>query len=168
VFVELPIPRVNTLEAGELRMALSAAEDGEGWSGVCQGFIGAGVSGEALLLFSDSRIDNMAKLLGYEGSDDDGRDVEVLMDMTSVLVGAFLRGLGEQMDVAFGLSHPVVLGTHVMIRDLLEQNGEHWGKTLAIEITYAIEGHDIQCDLMLLFTEDAIPRVQDKLRYMID
>ena len=168
VFVTLPIPRVNTLEASELSMALSVTGSTESWSGVCQGFVGAGAAGEALLVFNDSRIDDMAKLLGYETEPEANRDIEVLMDMSSILVGAFIQGLGQQLDVHFGLSHPSVLGTHVMIEDLLQQNQPKWQQMLAIELNYAIEGHDIQCDLLLLFTEDSIPWLQRHIQYMIE
>ena len=60
VFVKMPIPKVNTLEASELRMALSAAEASGTYSAVCQGFIGAGIAGEALLLFADTSFEDIA------------------------------------------------------------------------------------------------------------
>lgn len=168
VFVELPVPRVNMLEASELRMALTVAENGESWSGVCQGFIGSGIAGEALLLFSDSRIDAMSELLGHEADDDANRDVEVLMDMSSILVGAFLKGFGQQLDLHFGISHPVVLGTHVDIEDLLESNSSRWQKMLAIELNYSIEQHDIRCDLLLLFTEESIAPLREIFSWLAE
>lgn len=167
VFVELPVPRVNMLEASELRMALSVAESGERWSGVCQGFIGSGIAGEALLLFSDSRIEAMSELLGH-ADDDANRDVEVLMDMSSILVGAFLRGFGQQLDLHFGISHPIVLGTHVDIEDLLENNSYRWQKMLAIELNYSIEQHDIRCDLLLLFTEESISPLRELFSWLAE
>ena len=62
VFVLLPIPNVNVLEVSELTMALKATEQSSTVSGLCQGFIGAGIAGEALLLFHDSSFEDMAKL----------------------------------------------------------------------------------------------------------
>ncbi len=168
VFVELPIPRVNTLEPTELRMALSIADSEDSWSGVCQGFIGSGVAGEALLLFSDSRVERMSQLLGHDPDEDTNRHIEVLMDMSSILVGAFLSGLGRQLDINFGVSHPSVLGTHVLIGDLLEHNSQSWDRMLAIELNYALENQDIQCDLLLLFAEDAIPALQQRIEYIME
>ena len=52
VFVQLPIPNVNFIEVSELSMALEAVEVSESTSGVCQGFISAGISGEALLILN--------------------------------------------------------------------------------------------------------------------
>lgn len=168
VFVDLPTPRVNMLAASELRMALTVADSSDTWSGVCQGFIGAGIAGEALLLFSDSRIEAMSELLGHENDEESNRDVEVLMDMSSILVGAFLRGLGQQLDLRFGLSHPRVLGTHVKIDELLEINSGKWQETLAIELNYSIEKQDVRCDLLLLFSEESIDPLRETLSWLAD
>lgn len=168
VFVKLPIPRVNVLAPSELKMALAAAGEQGTWSGVCQGFIGAGIAGEALLLFSDSRFEDVARLLGYEAPDASSVQTEVLMDLSSILVGAFLKGLGEQLDIPFGIGHPSVLGKHVTVRDLLEQNGGLWSRTLSIELNYSLEGYDICCDLLLLFADVAIDDLRERVTLVMD
>jgi len=168
VFVELAVPRVNTLESNELRMALSAGSDQDKWSGVCQGFVGSGLAGEALLLFSDSSIEDMIDLLGYTEAEAQNRDLEVLMDLSGILAGAFLKGLARQLDFDFGISHPVVLGTHVQAEELLHQNSPNSQKTLAIELSYVVEGRNILGNLLLLFTESSIPRLQERLEYLKD
>jgi len=165
-FVELAVPRVNTLASSELHMALSAGSNHSRWSGVCQGFVGGGLAGEALLLFSDSSIEDMNELLGYKADEVANRDIEVLMDLSGILAGAFLRGLGEQLHLTPRLSHPVVLGTHVKMDDLLHQNSHRWEKMLTIELSFAIEGRAIGGNLLLLFTQDSIPRLQQTLEYL--
>lgn len=168
VFIRLPIPRVSTLAPSELRMALAVAEESGTWSGVCQGFIGSGIAGEALLLFSDSRFEEIARLLGYENPGDDSVETEVLMDLSSILVGAFLHGLGEQLDIGFGISHPSVLGKHLMIGDLLEHNSKRWSQMLSIELNYSLEDYDVRCDLLLLFAEDAMASLREKINLTMD
>ena len=99
-FVRLPVPKITTVYRSELSMVLTAsAQQQDTYSAVCQGFTGAGLAGEALLLFSDSSVKDMARLLGYGDTDAETVEVEVLMDMSSILFGAFLRGVGEQMDI---------------------------------------------------------------------
>ena len=63
VFIQLPIPNVNILEVGELHMALADAARGDKLTAVCQGYIGGGIAGEALLLFHDSEVADMARLM---------------------------------------------------------------------------------------------------------
>lgn len=168
VFVLLPIPNVNVLEVSELTMALKATEDSATVSALCQGFIGAGIAGEALLLFHDDSFQEMAKLMGFQDPQDVSTEIEVLIDTGNVLIGAFLNGISEQLDMKFSQAHPVVLGRHCTVNDLIHDNAEKWQRTLAMEINYRIENHDIQCDLLLLFTEDSIPTLSYKLGYLLD
>ncbi|ABI37652.1 MULTISPECIES: response regulator [Shewanella] len=168
VFVLLPIPNVNVLEVSELTMALKATEESSTVSALCQGFIGAGVAGEALLLFHDSSFQDMAKLMGLANPEDISTEIEVLIDTGNVLIGAFLNGISEQLDMKFSQAHPVVLGRHCTVNDLIHDNSEKWHRTLAMEINYRIENHNVQCDLLLLFTEDSIPTLSYKLGYLLD
>ncbi|WP_434939212.1 response regulator [Shewanella sp. HL-SH8] len=168
VFVVLPIPNVNVLEVSELTMALKATEESSSISALCQGFIGAGVAGEALLLFHDSSFEDMAKLMKINTEEETHTEVEVLMDTGNVLIGAFLSGISEQLDMKFSQSHPIVLGRHCTVNDLIHASSEKWQRTLAMEINYRIEDYNIQCDLLLLFTEDSIPTLNFKLGYLLD
>jgi chemotaxis protein CheY-P-specific phosphatase CheC/CheY-like chemotaxis protein len=168
VFVVLPIPNVNLIEVSELSMALSAVEENESTSGVCQGFIGAGISGEALLILNDSSFQDVAKLMSYKHELDESSELELLMDMANVLIGACLNGVSEQLDMSFSQGHPVVLGQHRKISELIATNSTKWKKTLAIEISYNIENYPIKCDLLLLFTEESMKTLNNKLAYLLD
>lgn len=166
VFVQLPVPQVNIFEVSELHMTLTDAMRGERMSAVCQGFIGDGIAGEALLLFHDSEVADMAKLLGWQPKDDNETS-EMLLDMSSIITGACLAGIAEQIDVRFSQGHPQLLGQHASIERLIHLNQRRWRKTLAIEVSYSLEAHNIHFDLLLLFTEDSIKRLTHKLNYLM-
>lgn len=168
VFVKLPIPNVNLIEVSELSMALSAVESHESTSGICQGFIGAGISGEALLILTDSSFKDVASLMNYKYEVNDSTELELLMDMANVLIGACLHGISEQLDMPFSQGHPVVLGQHRKISELIANNANKWKRTLAIEISYHIEGYPIKCDLLFLFTEDSMKTLNNKISYLLD
>ena len=168
VFVILPIPNVNMFENSELRMALRDIADNDNVTGVCQGFIGSGIAGEALLIFNDSSFDDIAELMKFDGEIDDSVQLELLMDISSILIGACLKGIADQLDVNFSQGHPVVLDRHIKAYDLLNQNASRWDKTLAIEIQYKIENKRINCELLLLFTEDSIASLNQRISYIVD
>jgi len=168
VFVKLPIPRVNLLEVSELQMALALTEQGDTYSAVCQGFIGSGICGEALLIFSDSSFTDIAKLLQYTGEINRTVELELLMEVASILVGACTNGIAQQLDTNFSQGHPVVLGQHVKVSELIKANASRWKKTMAIEITYEIENYNISCDLLMLFTEDSLENLNKRLSYLMD
>jgi len=168
VFVKLPIPNVNVLEVSELDMALRSVDNSSTTSGICQGFIGGGVSGEALLLLNDSSFKEIASLMNYDGELNDKVELELLMDISNILIGAILTGFSKQLDMTFSQGHPIVLGQHRDVSELVKSNKDRWQRTLAIEISYGIENHDISCDLMLLFTEDSLKTLKYKVAYLLE
>ncbi|MFT4924475.1 MAG: chemotaxis protein CheY-P-specific phosphatase CheC [Phenylobacterium sp.] len=168
VFVELPIPNVNVMEVSELHMALQSIESNRATSGVCQGFIGSGVAGEALLILNDSSFKDIAALLNYQGDLSDDIQLELLMDVGNILIGAILKGLSIQLDMPFSQGHPMVLGQHCNVSELISANVGNWKRTLTIEISYGIENYDISCDLLLVFTEDSINTLKYKVNYLLD
>lgn len=167
VFVQLPVPQVNIFEVSELHMTLLDAQRGERFSAICQGFIGEAIAGEALLLFHDSEVEDMARLLGWQ-PENEAQTSEMLLDLASILIGACLAGVAEQLDLRFSQGHPQLLGQHASLDQLIQINRQRWRKTLAVEISYSLEGHAIHFDLLLLFTEDSIKRLTDKIGYLME
>ena len=168
VFVKLPIPNANLIEVSELHMALASVEQKESTSAVCQGFIGGGVAGEALLILNDSSFKEIARLMQFDGELTTQVELELLMDIANILIGAVLKGLSEQIDMTFSQGHPVVLGQHMPVAELIKTNARRWRKTLAIEISYGIEHYDISCDLLLLFTEDSLKTLNYKVEFLLE
>lgn len=168
VFVKLPIPNVNLIEVGELEMALAHTEGTSSYSAVCQGFIGSGISGESLLIFNDASFSDMASLLNFQGEIDRKAELELLMEIAGILSGACINGLANQLDLVFSQGHPVVLGQHVQVDELIGANANRWKQTLAVEINYTIENHNISCDLLLLFTEDSLDKLYDQINYLLN
>ena len=167
VFVLLPIPNVNTLAPSELEMALISTTNKDRISAVSQGFISSGISGEALIIFHDASFKEMASLLNYAQPITAHTEIEVMNDIANILIGAFLSGFAEQLDITFSQGQPSILGQHCVIEDLIADRKPHWKKTLAIELGYSIEHHNIKCDLLLLFTEDSIKTLSNKMGYLL-
>src|SRR3546814_20296710 len=80
-------------------MALNDAGSSEQLTAICQGFIGSGIAGEALLMFHDSEIADIAQLMQRQSRD--YSDLEMLLDLSSVLIGACVSSIAEQIDVVF-------------------------------------------------------------------
>lgn len=166
IFVKLPIPKVDLLELGELQMALQAALS-DRVSAICQGFVGPGLAGEALLLLNDADMQELAGLLKYQGERSDASDVELLSDIANVLVSACLTGIAEQLDVRFCQGHPVVLGLHRDLGELL-RHAKPWKRILAVEISYGLEGYQLSFDLLLLLSESSIPTLNNKIAHLLE
>jgi len=169
VFIQLPIPNVNIIESTELHMAIAEIQKNESISAISQGFISAGINGEALLLFNDSDFSSMVKLLKYDTlTVNEQVELEALMDISNILIGACLHALSEQLDVRFGQNHPMILGRHCDLEGLLENSVSRWNKVVAIEIAYSLENQDIHFDLMLLFPDKAMDIIFKKLVNLVE
>ncbi|MFT2089826.1 response regulator [Paraglaciecola sp. 2405UD69-4] len=163
-FIDLPIPNVNLITNTELHMAIADIQCNESVSAVSQGFISAGINGEALVIFNDSNFANMVKLLKYtEGESDASFELEALMDVSNILIGACLRALSEQLHSVFSHNHPIILGRHCDLDEILKTTTDRQEDMLAIEIAYSIKSQEINFDLLLLFPQKSIDLVFDKL-----
>ncbi|MEP2652097.1 MAG: response regulator [Paraglaciecola sp.] len=163
-FIDLPIPNVNLITNTELHMAIADIQTNESVSAVSQGFISAGINGEALVIFNDSNFANMVTLLNYtDGDSDASYELEALMDVSNILIGACLRALSAQLHSVFSHNHPIILGRHCDLDEVLQTTSHREEDMLAIEIAYSIKSQDIHFDLLLLFPKKSIGLMFDKL-----
>ncbi|MBU2878752.1 response regulator [Aliiglaciecola lipolytica] len=164
IFIDLPIPNVNLIETTELHMAMAEINNNDSVSAISQGFISAGINGEAILIFNDGNFANMVNLLNYKKAKlDESMELEALMDVANIVVSACLRALSDQLNVTFTHNHPIVLGQHCGLDELLQNNVSRWNRVLAIEIAYAIKAKSIHFDLLLLFPDKSIDLMFEKL-----
>ncbi|MCF2948658.1 response regulator [Paraglaciecola aquimarina] len=164
-FIDLPIPNVNLITNTELHMAIADIQRNESVSAVSQGFISAGINGEALVIFNDSNFANMVKLLKYKQDDSNVKslELEALMDVSNILIGACLRALSTQLHSVFSHNHPIILGQHCDLDDILKSTSHRTNDMLAIEIAYSIKSQNINFDLLLLFPKKSIDLMFEKL-----
>jgi chemotaxis protein CheY-P-specific phosphatase CheC len=168
VFVQLPLPNVNIFEVSELHMALRDLASHDNVSGVCQGFCGEGIAGEALVILSDSSVSDLKKLMKVPADSEELEELELLMDISNILVGSFLNGLGEQSEVRFFQSSPVLLGQHISIDSIIESTTGAFSRTMTFEVSYNIEGTSIRCDLLFMFVDESLPLLDSKLSYLME
>jgi chemotaxis protein CheC len=166
-FVILSVPHVAILTPAEIAMAVQAI-DKDNVSGICQGFIGGGIAGEAMLLFNDTSFVDLAKLMKFEEELNTLTERELLIDSTNILVGALLRGIAEQLDIEFSFGPPAIMGQHQELDKVLMSKNARWDRTLVIEVNYKIESKNVQCDLLLVITENSLPTLFGKIACLLD
>lgn len=167
-FVVLSIPHISIMQPQDIAMTLQSIDAADSISGTCQGFIGGGIAGEALLLFNDTSFSDLARLLKYPDDVNEVAERELLMDTTNVLVGACIRGFAEQIDMDFSFGPPIILGQHVNLDELFNRNTQIWRHALVTEINYTLEGYSMNCDLLMLMTDESIARLMHKIDYLIE
>nr|WP_254774628.1 hypothetical protein [Marinobacter sp. AC-23] len=51
---------------------------------------------------------------------------------------------------------------------MLEHQNSRKEQLLCIEISYALEERNIQCDMLVLLTEDSVPFLEQRLQYLVE
>ncbi len=156
VFIKMPVPKVKLIRSEDLKSTFELIDKQDKMSAVCQGFIGSGIAGEAILIFNQSSFTDIADLMSYEGKLNEVVELELLMDIGSVMIGAFLKGIANQLEVNFSQGSPVVVSKHCKMSNTLAQEKPNWKQSLAIEMRCSIEKRNIKCNILLLFTEDSL------------
>ncbi len=162
-FVHLPIPKVHHTPYAQLPGQLQLA-DCDQVAAVSQGFIGSGISGEAVLLLEQEHLPKVARFLPDACAATDSPDLDVLTELAALLSGACLRGFAEQLDLRFSLGHPVFLGLSDSVKNLLNAQQTH--EVLAVEIDYRLPEVDIDCDLLMIFTSDSLAALNERTGYL--
>ncbi|MCG8534249.1 MAG: hypothetical protein MI808_04070 [Pseudomonadales bacterium] len=174
VFIHLSVPRIRLVSRQELAPELEKMVGGSdvSVSGVSQGFYqmdtGAGIRGEAIVVFTDSSFKELADLLAYEEELAEESEKELLLDVTNILNGACLNGVGEQMEMELGFSPPAIMGQHMPIAKLLEQDQAKWDHALLVEITYTLEDRSFTCTMFLLMPGESIEVVKTELDRLLE
>lgn len=135
--IELSIPKVALLEPVELDMMLASSIN-RGVSHVSQGFIGSGVFGETLITFHDIEFSELAKLMNYSAELDNSGEMELLMGLSNVLSGSFLKELAELLTVNFSFGHPRISTGNMEHDETDHREIDPSEKILSIHINYAI------------------------------
>ena len=174
VFIHLSVPRIRLISRDKLNSELETMVGGErvSVSGVSQGFYqldtGSGIRGEAIVVFTDSSFKELADLLAYDDELTPANEKELLLDVTNILNGACLNGIGQQMEVELGFSPPNIMGQHLPITELLEQEATTWDHALLVEISYTLEDRSFSCTMFLLMPGDSIQVVKNALDRLLE
>jgi CheY-like chemotaxis protein len=154
VKVELSIPRVRQLGLAELNMMLSASREESGPAIVTQGFIGRHITGEILLFFRQTAHPELAQVLRLDADDQGVGEYELILEVSNLLVGAYMNALSELLEVDFSQSHPRVWGRGTACAQRELEKAEQ--TLLAVELDYAIGAEKFACSQLVLFSEPSL------------
>lgn len=150
-FINMPIAHVAEMTIGELRMAVDDLNSHDEATAVSQRFIGSGVHGEALVSIFGQDIRQLN--LGEDGGNVD----EINLDLTNILVSAFLSSLHDQISMIFSLRPPVLLDISNGWNGLMDNLEQKQDRFFTIEYVYTAEDIDLTCEVLLLTSTLAMP-----------
>ncbi|MCC5811640.1 MAG: hypothetical protein JJU06_14815 [Ectothiorhodospiraceae bacterium] len=165
-YVALSVPRAKPVQAADLAATVSAMLGPSldlAVTAVRQSFQGR-LRGEAISLFGTEGCSELADLLGHESGAGAEQQEELLLDVSNILVGAVLRGLGNQLHTDFAFSAPTLLGQEQGVAAILRRGPVDWVDALLLEVNFRLDPRNFSCHLVLLLPEESI----DVLRQALD
>jgi len=162
IFVELPVPSVSIVHSNELSMAIAEIDRNDSVSAVSKGFVGKGLRGEAIILFNDTHVASLNALLGYD-EQDELSELETLMDVSNIIVGACLAGVANQLQLNVTHTTPIILGMHCNLEELVSKNVSSWEELLMVEIAYSVSQANVNFELLLLLPKDCLDVTYERI-----
>ena len=163
-FVTLSVPNIRVVGVEQLRVALGAQDDSE-LRPVRQAFQ-SDISGEAIVLVGKDGQRELQQLMGHDVGEPD-TEVEVLCDITNLLVGACVQSVFEQLGRHICFSQPTLLPCATKTQDGLLPGGR-WDVALLLEIHFTLEQGGFGARMVLLLPDAAIRGMKEALDHFLE
>jgi chemotaxis protein CheC len=154
-YISLSIPKVQVLASGSIPELLAGLV-GEGRVSAVRQAFHSQARGEAIVIFGEQRCNDLADLLGYEQPLDHASEVELLLDVSNLLVGGCLSGIAEQLKADIGFSAPSLLAEHVTVRTLVRSRRVAWEQAIAVEINFSLKQRSFSCHLVIFIPDEEL------------
>ena len=158
LFIHLPIPQVKLITTGQLHSKLNHWLEEDSNMVVSQGFVGSSIAGECLIHFLQQDISRIAPLLGFDDEVAEERQ-SLLIELASMLAGTLLLALSDLLGLRFSRSHPSLIKP----TESGQTSQETAQQALSVSLAYTIPSQQIQCTLLLLFTDASLSPLQRRL-----
>lgn len=155
-FVELSIPRIKLISVDTLNQDITKLVGDKAMvTGVRQAFFSYW-RGEAIIVYDQNGCNELASLMGYSNDLDNQAEIELLLDVGNVLVGACINGIAEQLGVELNFSPPSVIASNSPIERLFDPQKMTWSHTLLLEVNFGLENMRFKSHLLIMMSEETI------------
>ncbi|MBI2381348.1 MAG: hypothetical protein HYV16_11405 [Gammaproteobacteria bacterium] len=161
VLVEMSLPLIRFDRLGNLmREAIRNDEKALDKVFIRQSFYGP-FKGEVLAAYDRDSCRHISMMMGLDGSNSQAQD-ELLLDLSSVLIGACMNCFTELMDIQLGYSAPSILPPD-RFRSILNQAGAMDLELIVLEVHMAIKNHPIASDLIIGMSAESMLQMKERV-----
>jgi chemotaxis protein CheC len=165
-FIELSVPRVKVVGVGEASETLRAMTGiTDSVTAVRQGFR-SDIKGEAIVLCRSGSVQQLCALVDdpyTKSSYETTTQTELIFDVATVLMGACVSCIFDQLGRAPIFSPPGMIGSNMMLDDVFRPAALAWKTALLLEVNFALEDHSFRAHLVMLMAEESILHMNEAL-----
>ncbi|WP_137937160.1 chemotaxis protein CheC [Chitinivorax sp. B] len=163
-FVKLSVPRIRVLDAASLSRAITELiGTGREITATRQSFQGS-MRGEALVIYDQSGCAELAaELMGFEEELTAQGEIEVLLEVSNVLIGACLGSIADLLSAQQSYSPPTILAARTPVDMLFANVDMTWQHALLVEVNFSLELKQFACHLAFLMPETTIESMRNAI-----
>jgi len=162
-FVELSIPKLIITSPSDLTLNMNKMVDlDDEVTSVRQAFFGHW-RGEALTMFQEPDCNQLSQMMGYTEDLDRDLEVELMLDVSNILVGACLNGIAHTLNVELNFSPPSLIAKRATLDELFKTSTFDWQHVLLMEVCFKLENIDFTAHLVMMISEDSLDTLQGDL-----
>lgn len=175
-FVDLSVPEIQIIEAANIAEKVlkeSVFDESERVNLFRQNFNSMSfMDGEAIVIFNNETRQKFAQILGVSGQMNSMEEVDFMLELTNLMVGACMNSISEQMfDQKMAFSPPELLSENSVLRNIayetFKRRNLKWEYTLLSKITFVLKDRSFKSDLLIFISEKAIQAVNKSLNKML-
>jgi chemotaxis protein CheY-P-specific phosphatase CheC len=165
VFVTLPIPIIKIIKAEQLAASVQALGPSTGVYAASQLFAsssdGSPLSGLALVMLSANSVDELQQLMPGVSCEQQ-RITQTCQSMAQ----SCLDALSQQWGLGFHTELPQLVGFE-SLQQVCKSVSTDWNNVLMVEINYKLEQKTFNGELLLLFPDQAIAAMAERLDHLL-
>lgn len=165
--VKLSAPHIDVLALSEVADSISAMFSRDTKvTAVRQSFYGY-LLGEAIVIYGQDGCKDLSDLMGYDDMLDRADEIEMLLDVTNILVGACIGRIVDQINVVTGkheelsFSPPAIMLENVPADILINPSKLTWTHALMMEVNFTLEGRNFGSNFCVLMPERSIENMRN-------
>lgn len=176
-FVELSVPEIQIVDAEKIAEKVlkeSVFNENENVNLFRQTFRSLSfMDGEAIVIFDNETRQQFANILGVSGQINSMQEIDFMLELTNLMVGACLNSISEQLfNKQLSFSPPELLSENRVLKniayDIFKRSNLKWQYTLLAKITFVLKDRSFKSDLIIFISEKAIQAVNASLNTMLE
>lgn len=165
--VNLSAPHIDVLALSKVADSISSMFSRNiKVTAVRQSFYGY-LLGEAIVIYGSDGCKELGDLMGYDEVLDRADEIEMLLDVSNILIGACLGGIVDQInDVTdargeLSFSPPAIMAENVPAEILINPDKLSWTHALLMQVNFTLEGRNFISQFCVLIPEPSIEKMRN-------
>ena len=167
-FAKLSIPKIQIIDASELKNYLSKELDLDEEHLVSLQQINGTISGENMFVIDKQSAKNISHKFGLEDDEINDEEIyDIVLEITNILSSSTIGKLAEDIEASVSFSAPAIINL-TSVNQLNNLFINKYEKVIIISTQLRFEDLNINAELLIFTTDNSILYIKEKLNKILD